>query len=555
VMQQLREQLQRMAAQCRRVTVIALLGVSCAAVQAQSPAVAKSGPYRITGRVVNAATGEPVRRATVGALAEGDNHIVATALSDDEGRFSLDHMPAGKFPLTASKRGYRTGFYDEHEEFNSAIVTGPDQDTTNLTFKLAPGSVIRGVVTADGGDPVESANVMLFQHQRVSTAGDRVVQIDATVTDDSGAYEFSNLAAGEYIVAVSASPWYALHAHAGGIRAAANEASSPLDVAYPITFFDSTIDESSASPIVLSDGGHQEADINLHAVPALHLKVAAPLKQGGPIARPELRQIVFGVQVAAESAGFLDAMRTGNVEFEGVAPGHYELMQGDPPRISELDATASQDVDPGMGTLAVSVSGTLRSASGTPLPEIALVVLDPVEPSHGQNQMQTTARTGQFRFDAVAPGQWSLSIQGANQALPVVATSTEGASTAGNQITVRDRAVRVMATISSTLTHVRGVARKDGRGAAGVMVVLVPREPTAFRALIRRDQSDSDGSFELRDVPAGQYTVVAIEDGWKLDWTQRGVMSRYLPGGVPVTVTDRVGAQLRLDVPIPVQAR
>jgi hypothetical protein len=136
-----------------------------------------------------------------------------------------------------------------------------------------------------------------------------------------------------------------------------------------------------------------------------------------------------------------------------------------------------------------------------------------------------------------------------------VATSTEGASTAGNQITVRDRAVRVMATISSTLTHVRGVARKDGRGAAGVMVVLVPREPTAFRALIRRDQSDSDGSFELRDVPAGQYTVVAIEDGWKLDWTQRGVMSRYLPGGVPVTVTDRVGAQLRLDVPIPVQAR
>ena len=32
--------------------------------------------------------------------------------------------------------------------------------------------------------------------------------------------------------------------------------------------------------------------------------------------------------------------------------------------------------------------------------------------------------------------------------------------------------------------------------------------------LIRRDQSDSDGSFALRDVVPGQYTVVAIQDGW-----------------------------------------
>jgi len=36
--------------------------------------------------------------------------------------------------------------------------------------------------------------------------------------------------------------------------------------------------------------------------------------------------------------------------------------------------------------------------------------------------------------------------------------------------------------------------------------------------LVRRDQSDSDGIFTLHSVVAGQYTVVAISDGWDLEW-------------------------------------
>src|SRR5579863_6685761 len=77
---------------------------SCAI--AQSPPA--TGPYRIAGRVVDAVTGEPVRRATVAALAEEDSHMVASGQSDSDGRFLLDHLPAAKYPLTASKRGFRT---------------------------------------------------------------------------------------------------------------------------------------------------------------------------------------------------------------------------------------------------------------------------------------------------------------------------------------------------------------------------------------------------------------------------------------------------------------
>ena len=516
-----------------------------------------TGPYRIAGRVVNELTGEPVRRATVAALAEEDRDIVRSVQTDADGRFSMERMAAGKYPLTASKRGFRAAFYDEHDEFNSAIVTGEGQDTVNLEFRLAPGAVLHGVVTGDGGDAAENASVILFKRDAdaaQSQGQGEVKEVDGATTDDTGAYEFTNLAAGEYFVAVATSPWYAMHPPIGSARRNEGNENSPLDVAYPVTFFDSTNDESSATPVVLAAGSREQADITLHAVPALHLQVAAPFKANGAnMARPELRQLIFGVQISAESAGFIDAMQSGVAEFNGVAPGRYELVQGDPARISQLDATTSQSIDPNVGTPAVSVNGLLRSSSGAALPENVTILLEPVGVTRAT--IPTNAHKGKFRFDAVPPGTWSLwaSTQGNN--LPVVSVTTNETATAGNQLTVKDRSMSVVANVSQSLTRVEGFARKDGKGLAGAMIVLVPRQPSAYRALVRRDQSDSDGSFSLRDVPAGQYTVIAIEDGWKLDWTRREDLAHFLAGGATVTVGDRPEAVVSLSQPVAVQAR
>jgi protocatechuate 3,4-dioxygenase beta subunit len=517
--------------------------------------------------VVNSITGEPVRRAVVAALAEEDSHIVRSTQTDADGRFVLPSMPAGKFPLTASKRGFRTAFYDEHDEFNTAMVTGDGQDTGNLLFQLTPGAVLHGVVTGDGGDPVEGANVLLFQRKTGSQAepqagapGGNIRQVDAAMTDDTGAYEFSDLAAGEYLLSVTATPWYAMHPQPGALRRTADDPGASLDVAYPVTYFDSTMDEAAATPIVVAGGDREQADINMHAVPALHLKVAAVRKGGGGIVRPELRQMVFGVQVSAESTGSVDTFRTGTVEFDGVAPGHYQLTQGDPARIVDFDATTSQEVDPGAGTPAMSVSGTLRTAAGAAVPDNLALLLEPSEgasghPGIGQSPMQTNAHSGQFHFEAVPPGLWNLSVINTGKPFAIVSITADGTSSAGGRITVRDHPVTVAATVSQASVRVQGFARKDGKACPGAMIVLVPRQPAAYQELVRRDQSDSDGSFSLRDVPAGQYSVIAIEDGWKLDWMQRENLSRYLPAGIPVTVSDSTGAIVPLSGPVPVQSR
>ena len=84
------------------------------------------------------------------------------------------------------------------------------------------------------------------------------------------------------------------------------------------------------------------------------------------------------------------------------------------------------------------------------------------------------------------------------------------------------------------------------------MIVMVPENPDSRIEVIRRDQSDSDGSFTLPAVIPGTYTVVAVEDGWALEWSRREVLARYLPHGQKVTV----GAEARaitLSEPVEVQ--
>ena len=520
---------------------------------AAAGSAAKTGTFQIAGTLVNAATGSPIRQATVAALSIEESRIIQSVVSDSEGHFALRGLPAAKYQLTASKRGFRTGFYDEHDEFSSAVVTGADQDTAHLTFRLTPGASIHGVVSSDDGDSVEGARVLLFQRPKHSGPGERTVQADASVTDDTGAYEFSDLPPGEFLIAVIAEPWYAVHGNKK--NGAAGEPVNPaLDVAYPVTYYDSTTEEATARPILLSGGSREVADITLHAVPAIHLSIPAPRRQNGNIARPELQQVVFGTSITAESAGFLDALQLGKTTMSGLAPGHYQLTEGDPPRVVDLDLSASEDVDARAGIAASVLAGTLRFTDGAPASEEVNLTLDRIDGERGVNQMVTVAHGGRFRFENVPPGSWLLWAVG-SKPYTAIATSIGRQLRAGNVLTTPDRRIEVSVTLSKNESRIEGFAEKDGKGLAGVMVVLAPRDSGAWRALLRRDQSDTDGSFALRDVAPGQYTVVAIADGWDMDSSRPEELARYLPQGTPVNVAIGTRGLIRLSSPIQVQAR
>jgi hypothetical protein len=99
-------------------------------------------------------------------------------------------------------------------------------------------------------------------------------------------------------------------------------------------------------------------------------------------------------------------------------------------------------------------------------------------------------------------------------------------------------------------TEVEGIAKRGGQAFAGAMVVLVPKydpkNPEADRDLFRRDQSDLDGTFVLHNVVPGTYTILAIENGWDLDWSQPNVISAYVNHGHGINVSNQTGRALTL---------
>ncbi|HEY6489664.1 MAG: carboxypeptidase-like regulatory domain-containing protein [Terracidiphilus sp.] len=529
--------------------------------QANPVAHSFDGAYTIAGTVVNATTGEPVQRALVSVLSETDGREVASVESDAVGHFAIERLAADKYPLIAAKRGYARSFYDEHEGFNTAIVTGPDQDTTHLTFRLTPHATLHGVVTADGGDPVESARVILFEKRQLPGSDEPIHERETAITDDTGAYEFGDLGPGDYLVAVLAQPWYALH-NRNRAGASGTENNAQLDVAYPATYFDSTTDEAAATPIALAGGNREQVNLKLHAVPAIRLAVEAPRKADGRLARPQLTQMIFGVPEGSESVGFLDALKTGSTEFEGVAPGHYEMTAGNPQRVLELNAAQSSTVDLNNGIGTVTVTGTVRRTGEAKGPAEAQLFLRPhgTTPSHAN--LTATVQNGHFQLEGVAPGNWTVTAEAGgpfpsiNRIVPVLAITTDSATHTGNALTVQDQPLNVTVILGEGGTaRIDGFARKNIKGFAGVLVLLVPKDPATLQVLARRDQSDSDGSFSLRNVLPGRYTIVAIEDAWDLDWTRPEVVARYLAKGTPVTVTNTQDARLQLAAPVTVQSR
>lgn len=111
--------------------------------------------------------------------------------------------------------------------------------------------------------------------------------------------------------------------------------------------------------------------------------------------------------------------------------------------------------------------------------------------------------------------------------------------------------VRLTLDLTRAVPAIDGVALRDGKPVAGAMVVLVPPDPENDQSLFRRAETDSDGSFSLVSVVPGNYTVIAIDRGWNVEWTSSAVLARYLAAGTPVRADASGRYQLGVNVQEP----
>jgi protocatechuate 3,4-dioxygenase beta subunit len=539
---------------------------------ASPPAPATPLALRISGRVIDAITGQPLARASVTINPSNSPDTPnppdsgRVEITDAEGAFAFADVPPGKYVLSARHRGYVAQMYQQHENFMTAIVVGPGLESENLIFSLRPGASISGTVADESDDPVRHADVMLF-HQIFADGRRRTRQVRQANTDDEGRYHFGHLGPGTYFVGVSVQPWYAQHARAVHVftkyanRQTTEDTLQPvaeqnraLDVAYPLAFYSNATDLSSATPVPLHSGDMAIADFRMRPVPAMHVLVRTPATE------PDQSTSVTVTQTVAENDTiFIPAqvhpVAPGLMEVTGVPQGRFNLalntQRGNATthRSESVQLENDTEVDVTRSTSSVVVSGILRAEDGSAVPQPARVRLR--TSATGEIWDTAVSATGEFSFkdNPVEPGNYEIMII-EPQGLFIRNLSSASAKTSGRSFEIA-RAEDVSVTINASKGNGRitGVALKKDKPAPGVMLVLAPLDLKSNPALFRRDQSDSDGSFALNFVVPGRYTLMAIEDGWDLEWGEPSVLQKYIAGGESL----QIAPNQKSDVSVKVQ--
>jgi hypothetical protein len=545
----------------RRVFLILACAVSLLA-HGQS----SRGAFRISGTVVNAITGAPLSGARLELAPTAGAQWVKAALTQKDGKFSFERLGPGKFQLYAERSGFARQGFDEHPGgFLSAVVIGTGVDSEHLVFRLQPGASISGVVTDEFNEAVRGAQVMLF-HRTVNDGKLGTYIAGQTQSDDRGLYKFSPLMAGTYYVVVMARPWYAQNAmrmggFTGGVAYRMHGAAPPeepaqssqdaRDVAFPLTYFADTSDEREATAINLHTGESFRADFNLRAVPAARIRIPVAKDKHDEQVGLVLSQKLFDeLELPTQSMGEMST--PGMRVVSGFAPGRYLVKLQRPgnqvperSQLMDLFGDTMLELDSITGAASASIQG-LAHAEGVTLRNAFIQFRNRAT---GEIQGDRIGDDGKFNLESIPAGTYEVSV--ANSASVYLANmAASNAKANGRTLEIPSGAdVRMAIILAKGVGEITGTAIRDNKGLSGVLVLLVPDDPRNHLALFRRDQSDSDGTFSLKQVVPGRYTLLAIEDGWDLEWSDPKIIKRYAAKGEVL----QVQANGKYDVKVAVQ--
>jgi hypothetical protein len=518
----------------------------------QLPAQNLPGKFRISGKTVNAVTGRVLAGAEVSiSKAEQLDSVLQKMLTTDDGAFSFAGLEPGKYLLVGQRNGFSQQSYEQHGAFSSAVVVGPGLVSESLVFRLRPDGRIVGKVVDENQEPVPNAMVYLFRSDP-SGGFKQVFQRAQTSTDDRGYYRLPHIESGRYYLLVSAQPWFGpfAQANANGNQSVADKAA--FDVAFPVTFYPGVTDAGSASPFVLDEGQEFTADFTLNAIPALRLRLnhfnSAPERPRNA----RLGARVFGTEIYLLGQRETQADENSR-EIAGLAPGKYVLNIESYGAVREkhstvVNVTADMEFEVDAALPAPSIRGVVQKDGGLNLTPQAFVLL--WNPRRNEALEAAIDDKGGFEFtpDLLPPGDYSVFVaSGLNSTIGGL--SATGAQVEGQTIRVTaSNPIQLSIELSKSLSTINGIARRNDEPFVGAMIVLVPQSPERNLPLFRRDQSDSDGTFTLHDVLPGRYKILAIEDGWDVEWADMSLFKARLDRAPSIDVAPNRTYQTTVNV-------
>lgn len=507
------------------VRVIAvLLALGCtSALAAQSAQLPPrpAGTAVLAGRVVR--DNMAVARATV-TLDASDGRTKRQTVTDDDGRFEFDRLPAGRFLLTASKMGWVPSHYGSPRPGRppGAPVSVADGARVSVQIPMVPGSVIAGTIVDDKGRPLPRQFPWLLESRVV---GDRRViarvrfPLDVGFfersTDDRGEFRLFGLPPGTYYLVVSPSVTSARVTTADEVRWASQAAGSAPPAPGPIVgyaplFFPGTTDPGAAQPIVVGPGEVKEGLMfRVSPVPVARVAGLVQRPDGAPAERVTVTLTPLESRVRLEgSTRSAVSAADGRFTMQNIAPGTYRLS-----------ARASSSAAPAPAPAGAPGGPPSRGPAGAP----------PVFDLWGDREITVSGQDIENIAIALAPAS---SVSGRLVFDGTTAKPPDDLSQ-----------IRLQAIATEALAQVQAGA--GGGQAASAIAGSV----------------QADGTFRAAGLPPDRYTVTASwpgmrtadgASGWWLTTVKVGardlgdapidVRANTEVGDVTVTFSDRIGA-------------
>lgn len=279
-------------------------------------ATTPTGSSIIRGQVVDATNGAPIRRATVRIFGAPFRENPPSTVTDDEGRFELRDLPAGKFTVTAMKAGYFSGGLNQTRQTGPppTVEVGDKQIADKLIVRMTRGGVIVGRVMDEAGEPAINVELRAMQYQY--GPGGRTLQPTGNFgmirSDDLGGFRIYGLVPGQYYVVARPSDGFFGPPAAAGV--------GPAN-----TFYPSSPDVTTAQRVTVAAGRETgPVLITLVSTKLSRVRGRAIMSNGQPFSATYVNAMVredFGT--SGRSGG--RTTPDGSFEIAGLPPGTYEL--------------------------------------------------------------------------------------------------------------------------------------------------------------------------------------------------------------------------------------
>jgi len=518
----------------------------------------------ITGRVVTADNGRPVKRARVAVNARELPEGRAT-LTDDSGLYEITELPAGRYTLTVAKSGFISLSYGQRRPLQSGtpLQLNDGQQLKGVDFRLPRGGVIAGRIFDEDGEGLPGASVRVMRYQYLQ--GDRrLVPVGNSQTDDKGQYRVWGLMPGDYYVnvvarnfAIGGGRGFPGGGPFGGRGGFAGGDDDPTQVAYAPTYYPGVGSVNEARAVTL-DISQELTDVNFAIQLVRTARVSGFVTNGdGSPAYNGNVTITPDNGPAAGRGGPIGTNYGSRIDWDGtftivnVPPGRYTLRarsggNDDPQYAMQPVSVSSGDV----GNVAVvllpggAISGTVALQSATPvdLTQVRVAAPSADQSSFGVNPQTRVAKDGTFTLQGVPGGLHFIRSNGAPRGWSLKSVLIDGREFVDTPVEVRSgqtlTGVALIFTdkiseIDGTITSVSGTPLTD------FTILAFPTDQTQWRPqsrYIATARPDQNGSYQLKGLPPGEYYIAAVDPAEQGEWFEPAFLDAHRQGAARLTL-------------------